>query len=141
MALPEAKPADVLKVLQRHQLISPGTHGRLRLLSDSFLPRGTERALILAYTLANVEAVMGTCHDNLNADDAALNVAMFQRIARAERFDLAHLPAYRKFLNETAQDFLLKHDAWLKKRELPPGKKSKSPIGYVGVSVCGFKPR
>jgi hypothetical protein len=35
------------------------------MLSDTFLPRGTERAQMVAYNLANIQALMATCHDSL----------------------------------------------------------------------------
>ena len=41
-----------------------------------------------------------------------------QRTAVAERFDMTRLPEYNAFLRDSAAAFLVKHDAWLKRREI-----------------------
>jgi hypothetical protein len=54
---------------------------------------------------------------------------------------MKHLAAYDRFLRESAEAFSVKHDAWLKRREVKDPASKKSRVGYVGVGIFGFLAR
>jgi hypothetical protein len=140
-SIPNAQASEVLAVLSRHGLVSNVRKGRVRMLATAFLPRRQQRAHFLAYTLSSLEGIFDTCYSNLTIKDPQNNIGQMQRTAVAERFDMTHLPEYDTFLRDSAAAFLVKHDAWLKRREIKQTPSPKSRIGYVGVGIFGFKAR
>ena len=137
-SVPHAQPAEVMAVLSHNGLVSTARNGQVRLLAAEFLPRRKQRAQIIAYTLSSLEGFIGTCHFNLTTRDRKQHIT--QRTAVASRFDMAHMPEYRAFLRDSAAAFLVKHDAWLKRREIrTPGAQGRT--GHVGVGIFGFKGR
>ncbi len=138
-SVPKAQASEVLAVLSRHGLVSIARTGRVRLLAAAFLPRRKQRAQFIAYTLSSLEAIIDTCHTNLTTRDPKNLIT--QRTAVAERFDMTRLPEYNAFLQDSAAAFLVKHDAWLKRREIKHTSGPRSRIGYVGVGIFGFKGR
>ncbi len=140
-SVPRAHAPDVFAVLSRHGLVSNARNGRVRMLATAFLPRRKQRAQILAYALSSLEGILDTCYCNLTTTDPK-KYSQLQRTAVAERFDMTRLAEYDAFLRDSAAAFLVKHDAWLKRREIrqttaPPN----SRIGCVGVGVFGFRSR
>ena len=138
-SVPKAHASEVLAVLSRHGLVSIARTGRVRLLAAAFLPRRKQRAQFIAYTLSSLEAIIDTCYTNLTTRDPKNLIT--QRTAVAERFDMTRLPEYNAFLQDSAAAFLVKHDAWLKRREIKHTTGPRSRIGYVGVGIFGFKGR
>jgi hypothetical protein len=136
-SVPNARASDVLKVLSRHGLVSTAHKGQVRMLATAFLPRRKQRAQIMALTLSSLEGIIDTCYSNLTIRDPKKH--LMQRWAVAERFDLTRLPEYDAFLRDSAAAFLVKHDAWLKRREIKSATVARGRIGYVGVGVFGFK--
>jgi hypothetical protein len=61
-------------------------------------------------------------------------------VALAERFDLKYLQDYDTFLRDQATAFLLKQDAWLKRREVKSTSKGAA-VAHVGVGIFGFRAR
>ena len=55
------------------------------------------------------------------------------------RRDMTRLPEYDAFLRDSAAAFLVKHDAWLKRREIKHATGARGRVGYVGVGIFGFK--
>lgn len=136
-SVPNAPASEVLAVLSRHGLVSTARKGYVRMLAAAFLPRRKQRAQFIAFTLSSLEAIIDTCHTNLTTRDP--NNLVTQRTALAERFDMTHLPEYNAFLRDSAEAFLVKHDAWLKRREIRHTAGPRNQIGYVGVGIFGFK--
>ncbi len=141
-SVPRAHAPDVLAVLSRHGLVSNARNGRVRMLATAFLPRRKQRAQILAYALSSLEGILDTCYSNLTSRYPKKHIGQLQRTATAERFDMTRLAEYDAFLRDSAAAFLVKHDAWLKRREIrqttaPPN----SRIGCVGVGIFGFRSR
>jgi hypothetical protein len=107
------------------------------MLATAFLPRRKQRAQIIALTLSSLEGIIDTCYSNLTIRDPKKH--LMQRWAVAERFDLTRLPEYDAFLRDSAAAFLVKHDAWLKRREIKNATVARGRIGYVGVGLFGFR--
>ena len=140
-ALPFADAAAVMKVLLRHRLVARTRDGRLRMLTTAFLPRSEQKAQFLAYTLSSLEGIMDTCFSNLTTRDRSQQIGLLQRVVVAERFDMTRLAEYDAFLRDSAAAFSVKHDAWLKRREVKGNGKRKGRVGYVGVGIFGFRAR
>ena len=111
------------------------------MLASAFLPRRKQRAQFLAYTLSSLEGIFDTCYSNLTTKDPQKHIGQLQRTAVAERFDMTRLAEYDAFLRDSAEAFLVKHDAWLKRREVKQMTSAHGQIGYVGVGIFGFKAR
>jgi Family of unknown function (DUF6502) len=139
-SIPGAPETDVLNVLTAHRLICKTRDGRIKMLASAFLPMGQQPAQFLAYTLSSIEGIMDTCYSNLKSRDPKKRVGQLQRTVFAERFDMAHLPAYDQFLRDYSATFLADNDAWLKSHEVT-GSSRKRRVGYVGVGVFGLKAR
>ena len=88
------------------------------MLATAFLPRRKQQAQIIALTLSSLEGIFDTCYSNLTTKDPQKHIGQLQRTVVAERFDMSRLPEYDAFLRESAEAFLVKNDAWLKRREL-----------------------
>jgi hypothetical protein len=140
-AIPEAHASDVLAVLSRHGLVSTLRDGRVRMLSPVFLPRRKQRAQVLAYALSGLEGFIDNCYCNFTSKVPQKLLGQLQRTVVAERFDMTRLAEYDAFLRESAKAFLVKHDAWLKRREIKHPTRKRGRIGYVGVGIFGFKAR
>jgi hypothetical protein len=140
-AVPGCTVEHVLDVLRHHQLISLDRQRRVTLREIAFLPRNAQRAHFVAFTLSALEGIIDTCHRNLTAKDPANNIAHMQRVASAERFDLRYLEDYDRFLRDQATDFLLKQDAWLKRREAKSTSTARGRVAHVGVGIFGFRAR
>jgi hypothetical protein len=140
-ALPSADASLVIVTLSRHGLVGRTRDGRVRMRATAFLPRGGERAQFLAYTLSALEGIIDTCYSNLTTRDRQKQIGQLQRVVFAERFDMRRLPEYDAFLRDSAAAFLVKHDAWLKRREIKQTTGPKARVGYVGVGIFGFKAR
>lgn len=136
-SVPNARASDVLAVLSRHGLVSTAHAGQVRMLATAFLPRRKQRAQIIALTLSSLEGIIDTCYSNLTIRDPKKH--LMQRWAVAERFDMTRLPEYDAFLRDSAAAFLVKHDAWLKRREIKHATGARGRVGYVGVGIFGFK--
>ena len=139
-SIPNAQASDVLAVLSRHGLIS-NAKGRVRMLTSAFLPRRKQQAQIIALTLSSLEGIFDTCYSNLTTKDPQAQIGQLQRTAVAERFDMSRIAEYDMFTRKSAEAFLVKHDAWLKRHEIKEGAPSGGQIGYVGVGIFGFKAR
>jgi hypothetical protein len=140
-SLPNSDPFDVYAVLMRHGLISTARKGRVRMLASEFLPRREQRAQFLGYALSSLEGIIDTCHYNLTTQDSRQHIHLLQRTAVSERFDLSRLPEYRAFLLDSAAAFLVKHDTWLKRREIRSTSSRPGRTGHVGVGIFGFRAR
>ena len=140
-SVPNAQASDVLAVLSRHGLVSTGHRGQVRMLATAFLPRRKQQAQIIALTLSSLEGIFDTCYSNLTTKDPQKHIGQLQRTVVAERFDMSRLPEYDAFLRASAEAFLVKNDAWLRRRELKHTTGRHSRIGYVGVGIFGFKAR
>jgi hypothetical protein len=95
----------------------------------------------LAYTLSALEGIVDTCYSNLTTRDRQKQIGQLQRVVFAERFDLTRLSEYDAFLRDSAAAFLVKHDAWLKRREIKQPTSPRARVGYVGVGIFGFRAR
>jgi len=140
-SLPTAHAPDVLAVLRRHGLVGTAPNGRVRMLATEFLPRRAQHAQFLGYALSSLEGVCDTCYHNLTTRDPQTHMRLLQRTAVSERFDMSRLAEYDAFLRASADAFLVKHDAWLKRHEVRPGSASPKRIGHVGVGIFGFRAR
>ena len=140
-SVPHAHASEVLAVLSRHGLVSNPHNGRVRMLSTVFLPRRRQRAQVLAYTLSSLEGFIDNCYSNLRNKGPQKLIGQLQRTTWAERFDMTRLAEYDAFLRDSAQAFMGKHDAWLKRREIKHMAAPHGQIGYVGVGVFGLKAR
>jgi hypothetical protein len=140
-ALPGADVSLVMAILSRHGLVGRTRDGRVRMRATAFLPRGEQRAQFLAYTLSALEGIIDTCYSNLTTRDRQKQIGQLQRVVFAERFDMTRLAEYDAFLRDSAAAFLVKHDAWLKRREIRHTAAPNSGIGYVGVGIFGFRAR
>ena len=140
-ALPTADIAQVMSILSRHGLVGRTRDARVRMRATAFLPRGEQRAQFLAYTLSALEGIVDTCYSNLTTRNRKKQIGQLQRVVFAERFDMTQLPEYDAFLRDSAAAFLVKHDAWLKRREVKQSLGSRRRTGYVGVGIFGFKAR
>jgi hypothetical protein len=133
-AVPGADASAILGALKRHRLVSHN-HGVVRLLVDSFFPRGGQRGFLLSTTLASLEALTDTCFVNLRTDHAM----RFHGRAYTEYLDRRHLKAYQEFLNESAQVFLMMHEAWLKRHEVKGVDPRRKQICRMGVGVFAIR--
>jgi hypothetical protein len=140
-SIPNAQASEVLAVLSRHGLVSNARNGRVRMLATAFLPRREQRAQFLAYTLSSLEGIFDTCYSNLTTKDPKKHLGQMQRTAVSERFDMRRLAEYDAFLRDSAAAFLVKHDSWLKRREIKQTTATNNRIGYVGVGIFGFRAR
>jgi len=140
-SLSGGKAASVLDSLLAYRLVARTRDGKIRMLETAFLPRGDQQAQFLAYTLSSLEGIVDTCYANLTTPDRARQIGQLQRVVLAERFDMKHLAAYDRFLRESAEAFSVKHDAWLKRREVKDPTARGSRVGYVGVGIFGFVAR
>ncbi len=140
-SLPTAHAPDVLAVLRRHGLVSTASKGRVRMLATEFLPRRAQRAQFLGYALSSLEGVCDTCYHNLTTRAPQKHTRLLQRTAVSERFDMSRIAEYDAFLRTSADAFLAKHDAWLKRREVKPGSADPERVGHVGVGIFGFRAR
>jgi hypothetical protein len=143
-SLPNANASDVLLVLTRHGLVSSSRKGRtlkVRMLATAFLPRRAQRAQFLGYVLSSLEAMIDTCHYNLTTQDTPKHLHLLQRTAVSERFDMSRLAEYEAFLRDSAAAFLVKHDTWLKRREIKGISSRAAKAGHVGVGIFGFRAR
>jgi hypothetical protein len=140
-SLPNARSPDVLAVLRRHGLVGTAPEGRVRMLSTEFLPRRAQQAQFLGYALSSLEGVCDTCYHNLTTRDPQKHRRRLQRTAVSERFDMSRLAEYDAFLRASADAFLVKHDAWLKRREVKAGSVDAKRVGHVGVGIFGFRAR
>jgi hypothetical protein len=140
-SVPNAQASDVLAVFSRYGLISHLRDGRVRMLSPVFLPRRKQRAQVLAYALSSLEGFIDNCYSNFTSRVPQKLIGQLQRTVVAERFDMRRLAEYDAFLRDSADAFLVKHDAWLKRREIKDDADSRGRVGYVGVGIFGFKAR
>ena len=62
-----------------------------------------------------------------------------QRMAVAERFDMTHLAEYHAFLRDSATAFLVKHDAWLKRREIKHPTRAHDKSAMWASASLGLK--
>jgi hypothetical protein len=111
------------------------------MLATAFLPRRKQQAQIIALTLSSLEGIFDTCYSNLTTKDPQKHIGRLQRTVVAERFDMTRIAEYDAFLRESAEAFLVKNDAWLKRREIKHTAGARGRIGYVGVGIFGFKAR
>jgi hypothetical protein len=138
-ALRRADADDVLKVLSRYGIVRRMPSRRVKLLADTFLPKGREQAQFLAHTLSALEGIMDTCHANLTTSDPKKQLGQLQRIVIAERFDMSRIGEYDAYTRKSAHAILAKHDAWLKRREIKGPIRGKGRVGCVGIGIFGFK--
>ena len=139
-ALPGSIPADVLRVLESHRLVKRTPENRIAMLAGAFVPPGEQLGHSLAYTLSAVEGIVATGHSNMMRRDPKHRVGRMQRMVFAEHFDFAYLPDYDRYVHESAETMLKKHDAWLKRREVK-GNRRKRKAGYAGVIISAIRAR
>ena len=140
-SLPSAHAPDVLAVLRRHRLVSTAHKGCVRMLATAFLPRREQRAQFLGYALSSLEGICDTCYYNLTTREPQKHMRLLQRTAVSERFDMSRLNEYDAFLQASATAFLVKHDTWLKRREVKRASVHPGRVGHVGVGIFGFRAR
>lgn len=136
-AVPGANVLHALGILKRHQLIRIDADKRIHLLSKLFVMKGAERAQALGYVLSAAEGIFDTFTSNLTTRQLANRMGRLQRTVIAERFDLADLPEYDRFVRKEVAEFLERHDAWLKARE--HHGKVRQVLAYVGMGIFGFR--
>ena len=134
-ALPNSSPDRALKHLLKWGLVEILSNNQVALKHSVQLPTGTNQGEILAHTISGFAAMLETSFRNFRKPYAP---RLFQRMAFAERFDLSKLPEYQAFLQQSAQEFALKHDAWLMQHEIDPNKDPHARAGHVGVGIFGF---
>ena len=76
---------------------------------------------------------------NLRTDHAMRPLSRFHRRAYTEYFDRRHLKAYEEFLNESAQVFLVMHEAWLKRHEVKGVDPRRKQTCRMGVGVFAIR--
>jgi hypothetical protein len=111
------------------------------MLATAFLPRRAQRAQFLGYALSSLEGICDTCFYNLTTQDPEKHMRLLQRAAVSERFDMSRLAEYDAFLRTSAAAFLVKHDTWLKRREVKRALAHPGRVGHVGVGIFGFGAR
>jgi hypothetical protein len=137
-AVPGADASAILGALKRYGLVSH-SQGVVRLLADGFFPRGGQRGFLLSTTLASLEALTDACYVNLHTDHAMRPISRFNGRAYTEYFDRRHLKAYEEFLNESAQVFLMMHEAWLKRHEVKGDDPRRKQSCRMGVGVFAIR--
>ena len=134
-------PSDVLAVLSRHGLVSTALRDTYECSPPRFYRVANSRRRLSPSRSRASRELFDTCYSNLTTKDPQKHIGQLQRTVVAERFDMSRLPEYDAFLRESAEAFLVKNDAWLKRRELKHTTGRHSRIGYVGVGIFGFKAR
>jgi len=137
-AVPGADASAILGALKRYRLVSH-SHGVVRLLADGFFPRAGQRGLLLSTTLASLETLTDACYVNLRTDHAMRPISRFHGRTYTEYFDRRHLNAYEEFLNESAQVFLMMHEAWLKRHEVKGVDTRRKQTCRMGVGVFAIR--
>lgn len=138
VALGDARPANVLKNLRAHHLVTVDHKERICLQSNAFLLKGIEKGHALGYSLSTLEGIGDTSYSNIVTPDEDSVVGRFHRAVFAERFDPRDLPAYDRFLREEGIQFLIRQDHWLKGREARSTGKRKRTV-YVGCGLFGIR--
>jgi hypothetical protein len=136
-AVPRADASKALGTLKRYRLVSQSPQGVVRLLVDTFFPRGMQRGSLLGTTLASLEALTDTCYVNLRAGQPTRPRSRLHRRAYTEYFDRRHLRAYEEFLDESAQVFLAMHESWLKRHEVK--RVDPRRICRIGVGLFAIR--
>ncbi len=138
IALGDAKPSAVLKILRAHHLVTVDRKGHICLQANEFLLKGIEKGHALGYSLSTLEGIVDTTFSNILTPDDESTIGRFHRTVLAERFDQRELGAYDRFLREEGIQFLIRQDQWLKAREPHRPTKRKRTV-YVGCGLFGIR--
>ena len=138
-AVPGADASKALAALKCYRLVSHSTHGIIRLLTDGFSLDGVQKGPLLSLTHTALEALTDTFYANLQARQPSDGALRIPRTAYTDYLDRRHLRAYEEFLNESAQAFLVMHEAWLKRHEVKSLDTRRKSLTRVGVGVFAIR--
>jgi Family of unknown function (DUF6502) len=137
-AVPNADPADVLKVFRRYRFVSLNDENVVQLLVTGFIPRGPKRIEALAVVLNSLELLTSTGYQNMRSRRRSENVGRFQRCIYVEHFNREYLRKFDEFTRKNAPAFLKLHEAWLQRREVRNVNRRRRRPRRVGIGVFGF---
>jgi hypothetical protein len=129
--------SDVPATTLVKELISAGAvrarpDGRLQVLQRNYIPHPMDEHLIRLW--GSVLADVATTYAH-NLTKTPRHTARFERAAVNDRIDVRAVPEFTKFLEQEAQGFLERADAWLTEHQVPVETQREAETVRLGVGT------
>jgi len=125
-------PTTLLKELRGAGAVRKTADGRVEALRRVYIPHAMDEELIRLWATGLADLAT-TSANNLTRDSKT--ATRFDRAAVNDRVRAAALPEFRQFLNEEAQAFLEKVDAWLTAHEVCDDEAAPRGTVRIGAGV------